>query len=91
MMILSSYLPQIIKILHKQGAFVIRDSDELIEIIKQKMSKSVFIKSNIKIEKKTFINLIKEFFIKEDSYDNLLILQFKKKWIWLFFDERRDR
>ena len=55
------------------------------------MSKSVFIKSNIKIEKKTFINLIKEFFIKEDSYDNLLILQFKKKWIWLFFDERRDR
>ena len=41
------------------------------------MSKSVFIKSNIKI-KKTFINLIKEFFIKEDSYDNLLILQFKK-------------
>ena len=43
------------------------------------MSKSVFIKSNIKIEKKTFINLIKEFFIKEDSYDNLLILQFKKK------------
>ena len=51
------------------------------------MSKSVFIKSNIKIEKKTFINLIKEFFIKEDSYDNLLILQFKKKWIWLFFDE----
>ena len=42
------------------------------------MSKSVFIKSSIKIEKKTFINLIKEFFIKEDSYDNLLILQFKK-------------
>ena len=41
------------------------------------MSKSVFIKSNIKI-KKNFINLIKEFFIKEDSYDNLLILQFKK-------------
>ena len=51
------------------------------------MSKSVFIKSNIKIEKKTFINLIKEFFIKEDSYDNLLILQFKKIWLWLFFDE----
>ena len=41
------------------------------------MSKSVFIKSNIK-NKKKFINLIKEFFIKEDSYDNLLILQFKK-------------